>query len=66
MISLTSIVVFCFAETVIPAAKKPEVVAPPKVSTCQWIFGNGTINSMPKRWRPTYALSTSSPSSTSS
>ncbi|CAO4379048.1 unnamed protein product [Caenorhabditis nigoni] len=71
---LTSIVVLLFAEAVIPAGKKPNAVVattPPKLSTCQWIFGNGTIASMPKRWRPTYALSsplssTSSSSQTSS
>ncbi|CAL2044538.1 unnamed protein product [Caenorhabditis brenneri] len=67
MISLTSIVVLFFAEAVIPATKKPNtvVVPPPKLSACGWIFGNGTIASMPKRWRPTYALSSSSASSSS-
>ncbi|ULT88580.1 hypothetical protein L3Y34_007647 [Caenorhabditis briggsae] len=66
---LTLIVVLLFAEAVIPAEKKSSAgvaVNPPKLSTCKWIFGNGTIASMPKRWRPTYSLSPPLSSSSSS
>ncbi|CAN99673.1 uncharacterized protein CELE_C15C8.8 [Caenorhabditis elegans] len=70
MISLTSIVILFFTEAVVPVEKKPRrmnaAAASPKLSTCQWVFGNGTIASMPKKWTPVYALSSQSSTSSSS